>query len=583
VGLSRRTVDLIAGALFVCGLILAGAGDALDRHDAAVAAEEVKHQAELLGAALGSASEAAHLRAESLATLPVVRAAIETDVATVRDLQRSGTVFAPAPGEAIELTQLGEHPLSLLRAPESATPLVPFGREVQLAEDGEALAVTASAKVAPMYEAGKSGVIAVRRPVALDGLRRALVLRELDAALTGLEAPLLVAGDGARPRWTLGAVVPFSVEPRIVLQAARRGGGTGALGGAGWALAALGIALAAMVRVQARRANANANVNANVNVNVNVNANASANESANASANASASARTYANARVTPIVETRLEPMLDEPDSLPQLVPIGPEPSSRLELLSDPLIAGRYRIIHSIGPGHGSEAYLAQTVQQVGVPKVIALKLLPLDGDAERLLDGMQYAARLHSPHIVRVHDYGAADERFYVAMEYVEGCSAERLLRELRITRETMPLTQSLTIALEICRALEAAHRVPLPHGDLRPSSVLIGRHGAVKLGDFGSARPRWTAFSAPEEERSVRGDLFSVGMLLNELVAGIEPPRSLVAVIAKATQASPRRRYQTAALLRADLEDVLEAVAEPPSSGVLGDWVERVRRSHA
>jgi hypothetical protein len=563
-----RTASLIAGALSLLGLLAWTTARLLERHDAVEAADELQRQAEVLGRTLESASEAAHLRAEALAALPVVRAAIETDVATVKDIERSNTVFQPAPGEAIELFQLGERRVSLLRAPELAHALALDQREVQLAEDGDALAVTASATVTPMYEAGHTGAIAVRRRVALDNIRHKLAERGLRVALGGLEAPVLLAGDpSARPVWTLAAAVPFG---GLVMRGARGSGGAGALGVLGILSLALGLGVGITALTWKRRGPPLATTIAPT-----------------------------TTTSATPIVEAprlQLAPAADDLESLPLLVPSLADAPPRDELSSDRLVAGKYRIIQALGAGNDAEVYLAQTVQQVGVPKVVALKLLRSTPElaADSFLEHMQHAARLTGSNIVRVHDFGIDEQRCFIAMEYVEGCSVACLLKELGLSRETMPLKRSLDIAIGVCRALEAAHgaRVgglpaPVLHRDLRPSSILIGRHGAVKLGDFGTLRTRLTAHTAPELARGLQpdacADLYSLGMVLNELVAGVHVPRSLAAVIAKATHATPRRRYASAERLRADLEDVSEAVAEPPSSGVLGDWVERVRRSHA
>jgi hypothetical protein len=568
--LRRRTASRLALAVLTVGLAVWTLAQVIDRRDESLAAEALRHQAEALGAALKSASEAAHVRAEALAALPVVRAAIETDVTTVKDIERSSNVFIPAPGESIELYQLGTRTVSLLRAPESARPLRLDGSEVQRAGD-DRLEVTVSARVMPMYEAGHDGAMAVRRPVALDELKERLAAHGLVATLTGLDAPVVLISDGkGRSVGSMARAVPFGPMPSLRLQAARRSSGAGALGLVGIVLFGLGLAGAAAVAAWQLRAPVLVS-------------------------------RTSTTG-VTPIVRL---PHAERPgapagaeelDSLPQLVPMQAEASPRLEVPADPLIAGRYRVIQSIGAGRDSEVYLAQTVQQVGVPKVVALKLHRPQAQLapEQFLESLQQASRLNAPDLVRIYDCGIDAQRFYVAMEYVEGCSAQCLLDELGVSHEAMPIKQSLAIAIGVCRALTAAHElkvgglaVPVLHRDLRPSSVLIGRHGAVKLSDFGAARARLTSFTAPELARGgvadPRSDLYSLGMVLGELVRGLQLPRSLEAVIAKATNAAPKRRYASADQLRADLEDVAEAVVEPPSSGVLVDWVERVRRSHA
>jgi hypothetical protein len=586
---ARRALKL-AAILLLAGVGLFALAQLVEKQRAERAEEQLARAAETLGATLKTTSEAAHLRAEALAALPVVRAAIETDVETVNDIERSSNVFLPAPGETIELRQRGQRVVLLLRAPASARALALDGPEVQLADDGDALAITVTAHVMPMYEAGHKGALAVRRRVSLDGVKHEL--DGLRAALIGLEkVPLLLAGEAsARPEWTVSTKVPG--QPSLTLEGARRSSGTGALGVISIVLVALslGAAVSALWRPRAELPRLPLTVDTPV-------------------LPATAIQRLAGISRELPAVHGPSEPPLHGPpepprlavmpeelDSLPILVPLVAEPLARTEAPTDRLIAGRYRVIHPIGNGHGSEVYLAQTVQQVGAPKVVALKLLHPQAHfgADLFLESLQHAARVVSAEVARIHDYGIDDQRFFVAMEYVEGCSLQRLVDELRMTGETMPVKQSLAIGIAVCRALEAAHEAqvgglpaPVLHRDLRPSSVLIGRHGAVKVGDFGAAHPMLTAFTAPEVARGLRpdprADVYSLGMVLGELLAGAAMPPSLEAVLAKATQASPRRRYASAALLRDDLQDVAAAVVEPPSSGVLGDWVERVRRSHA
>jgi hypothetical protein len=563
----------MAGALVIAGIGVWMVGRFVEKHAAEQADEAVSREAEALGASLKSTAEAARLRAEALAALPVVRASIETDIATVRDIDRSNNIFAPAPGEAIELFQLGERRVSLLREPEASHPVKIDGPEVQLADDGEAVAITVSARVMPMYEAGKAGAVAVRRRVGLDGVRQRLTMQGLTAALVGLEGPLMLAGDGAaRPAWGFAAKVPNTAS--LVIQSVRPTPSQLPLI-VGIVLVVMGMAtgVAGMLLPDTSARERERDLFKTPII---------------------PSAPLPVAHFETPVLDpVRLAAHLDEPDPLPLLVPSDdcPPPPMRNELPVPDALAGRYRVISTLGAGHDSEVYLAQTVQQIGVPKVVALKLLRETPDG--FLEWMRPAARLMSLNIARVHDCGVTEGQAWVALEYVEGCTAACLIKELRATQETIPLKQSLAIAVGICKGLEAAHgarsggqAAPVFHADLRPSSVLIGRHGAVKVSDFG-ARPRLTAFTAPELARGGdidgRADLYSVGMILNELTAGLTLPGSLQAVIAKATHENPRRRYASAEQLRGDLEDVSEMVSEPPSSGVLGDWVERVRRSHA
>ena len=126
----------------------------------------------------------------------------------------------------------------------------------------------------------------------------------------------------------------------------------------------------------------------------------------------------------------------------------------------------------------------------------------------------------MKSPHIARIYDFGIDQQRLYVAMEYVEGCSLEALFQELAKGRGHVPLAQSLSIVVQVLSALEAAHTatvgglaVPVLHRNLRASSILIGKNGSIKLGDFGVGR-------GPSD--TVADDLRALGAILRQLSAG-------------------------------------------------------------
>ena len=90
-----------------------------------------------------------------------------------------------------------------------------------------------------------------------------------------------------------------------------------------------------------------------------------------------------------------------------------------------------------------------------------------------------------------------------YVAMEYVEGCTLAALLRDLVARDEPLPLPQAMAIVAAVCHALDAAR--PLVHGAVKPSNVLVGRHGAIKLADFGAPASRASA-ARPSSTRASR-----------------------------------------------------------------------------
>ncbi|HEX4461264.1 MAG TPA: serine/threonine-protein kinase, partial [Polyangia bacterium] len=300
---------------------------------------------------------------------------------------------------------------------------------------------------------------------------------------------------------------------------------------------------------------------------------------------------------------------------------LDPPPTAPLQLYSEPradLLSGSYRLLHLVGRGAAADVYLAQCFVP-GAPSTVALKLLAAEtigGSGERFLAEARRQLRVTHPNVVQVHDVGF--ERVgYVAMEYVEGCTLAKLMDDLVTRDEPLPLPQTVAIVSGIAHALEAAleardeagARRPLLHGAVKPSNVLIGRHGAIKLGDFG-APPSAGERRAPEQYAGKpadrRSDVYALGVILHELVTNRrvfaappstvtswpplpapstlrpELPRALDNVIARATRFGPRGRYANAVELVDELQRATaHAAAHERPSGVLGDWVERARRS--
>ena len=230
-----RTAKLAvsAAALALGGLVLATAARWSATGAADGARSEVTAQAERLGGILSAAAATARVRAEGLAAMPTVRGAIETDVATVRDMTRAeGFVFTPAPREVIEIFQFapGRAPLSLYRAPESAPHLaITRARELRVDERGGALVVTVAAPSQPLYAHGRlEGAVAVATRGELAPLTASLQASGIAAELLGAGEPValterrtgdgraraltvpvpLILADGAAPKLSLRASLP---------------------------------------------------------------------------------------------------------------------------------------------------------------------------------------------------------------------------------------------------------------------------------------------------------------------------------------------------------------------------------------
>ena len=152
---------------------------------------------ERIASAFDAAASSAHIRTDGIATTPVLRAAIGTDAATLADLANTEMIFTANKGESLEIFQFrGDKPVSLLRIPKTAASLpVLKGRETRLRIDGRDVTLLASAPISG-YEAKLGGGLVIATPVDLSAIRRAVEEHAIDATLTGLGAPLVLAGAG---------------------------------------------------------------------------------------------------------------------------------------------------------------------------------------------------------------------------------------------------------------------------------------------------------------------------------------------------------------------------------------------------
>ncbi|MBK6686156.1 MAG: serine/threonine protein kinase [Deltaproteobacteria bacterium] len=189
------------------------------------------------------------------------------------------------------------------------------------------------------------------------------------------------------------------------------------------------------------------------------------------------------------------------------------------------------------------EVFLADQMGPLGPVRPVALKrMLPsLAGDpgaVRSFLEEMGTAAQLNHPNIATTYDFGETDGVYFLAMEYVDGCTLDRLLEA------TGPITPEAAVAigLAVLAALEVAHGRrggPVVHQDVSPHNVMISRDGQVKLLDFGIARTEAQvlggrlrakiAYAAPEQLGGAppdrRFDLYSLGVTLYEALTGGRP----------------------------------------------------------
>jgi len=201
---------------------------------------------------------------------------------------------------------------------------------------------------------------------------------------------------------------------------------------------------------------------------------------------------------------------------------------------SGTLVAGRYRVVRYLRGGGMGTIYQAEDLK-LNVP--VALKFLrPKHANDPRvlelLLNEVRLAREIAHPNVCRLFDVGDIDGQHFLSMEYVEGEDLASLLR--RIGR--LPQDKAITIGLEICHGLEAAHRRGIVHRDLKPSNLMIDSTGHAKIMDFGLAilassldgsthAAGTPVYMAPEQrggQFSVQTDVYAVGLVLYELFTG-------------------------------------------------------------
>jgi beta-lactam-binding protein with PASTA domain/tRNA A-37 threonylcarbamoyl transferase component Bud32 len=275
------------------------------------------------------------------------------------------------------------------------------------------------------------------------------------------------------------------------------------------------------------------------------------------------------------------------------------------DTLINTLFDGRYRIIRRLGSGGMANVYLAED-EELG--RRVAIKVLDEkhandDQFVERFRREAKNAASLSHPNIVSIYDRGEAEGTYYIAMEYIEG----RTLKDLIVAHGPLPVDKAVAYARQILGALRFAHRKGIVHRDIKPHNVLVDSDGRLKVTDFGIARAGASQMTeagsiigtaqylSPEQARGApvdqRSDLYSVGVVLNEMLTGSVPfsgdtpveiamkhlsavpkppsasrpdvPEDLDLVTVRALAKDPRERFQTAEEMDSELGRVLAGLS--------------------
>jgi eukaryotic-like serine/threonine-protein kinase len=248
------------------------------------------------------------------------------------------------------------------------------------------------------------------------------------------------------------------------------------------------------------------------------------------------------------------------------------------------IIDGRYRVISRLGSGGMADVYLAQD-QLLG--RDVAVKVLhhhfAEDHEfVERFRREASSAAALSHPNIVGIFDRGEWDGTYYIAMEYVAGRSLKMIVRE----QGPLDPAAAIDIVIQILRAARSAHRRGVIHRDLKPHNVILDEEGRARVTDFGIARAgasdmtltgsiMGTAqYLSPEQAQgftvTAASDLYSIGVILYELLTGTVPfeGETAVAIAFKQVSAEPRAPSELNPALPPSLDAVvLRALAKDPA----------------
>jgi serine/threonine-protein kinase len=295
---------------------------------------------------------------------------------------------------------------------------------------------------------------------------------------------------------------------------------------------------------------------------------------------------------------------------------------------------GRYTILKKIADGGMAEIFLAKQTGAEGFERLCILKrILPAySADPQfrnMLLDEAHIAMSLHHSNIVPVLDLGRAEGRYFLVMDLVDGWDLGTVLKRARKAQVELPPGVALYIMAEVCRGLAYAHGrrssegapLGIVHRDISPENVLLSDQGEIKVTDFGIAkalgkRHRTQSgvikgkldFMSPEQasggDVDQSSDIFSLGALLYVLATGRPPfaadtdldlllkvqkadvtppedvaprlPRGVSAIIRRAMQLKPSKRYASAEAMMAEVEDVLRRDFRSAGQSELKRWLD-------
>lgn len=272
------------------------------------------------------------------------------------------------------------------------------------------------------------------------------------------------------------------------------------------------------------------------------------------------------------------------------------------------ILNDRYVVLSKLGAGGMADVYKGRDSM---LNRLVAIKVLKKEyrenkDFVRKFISEAQAAAGLMNPNIVNVYDVGEDRGLYYMVMELVEGITLKEYIQK----KGRLTTREVLSIAIQMCTGVEAAHSHNIIHRDIKPQNIMISKEGKVKVTDFGIARAvdsntissgamGSVHYVSPEQARGgycdAKSDIYSVGITMYEMITGrvpfdgdstvsvamkhlqenLVPPsqyapditRALERIILKCTQKSPERRYASTTLL---IQDLKRALVDPSGAFV-------------
>ncbi len=590
---SSGVIAIVVGLGAAAGLWVAAGSGTPAREESGGAPAGLVDVAKQIDQQIADAATAVEVRASTFGDLPLFRSIVGTNAFTAEDIRKNNELqFATKPGEILDVAQLpvaGGPANPLLHIPADGAQLAPageFGKHVMVV--ATTVYVADVIKVVPSDHADQwIGSIAVTRAVdlapfaaKLDAMGTPARLEKDGRTIVSTKTAVAEGTKTASAQATSELGKGFAVVARVTSKTIPGTAPSTPLRGAAGGAAILGLAIGAFLLTRKPTA-----------------------------------------AALAPATSTGVVTSSPSPN------PTGATGAGGQ--------LGRYQIIRPLGAGGMAQVFLARVQGEAGFEKQVALKIMHRElaqqqKAVEHFLDEARLASRLTHPNIVQITDLGKVDNDYFIAMEYIDGCDLDQLLRGARERGVQVPVRIALTIVRKVCDGLHAAHTatdangapLELVHRDVKCENVMMSRAGAVKIADFGIAKanqqtPHRTqigevkgtaAFMAPEHRTGQkvdrRADEYGVGAIAYVILTGAEInldlaqlahlgrqgwphltpptqvrselPAELDAIVFKALSFEKDDRYADCAAL----EDALEAVATKhglnASDKQLAAWVE-------